>query len=453
MTIEKSHGVTPTEQRLSSLCERTFLKLWAWPNPYNQDRKEFCDALAVFGEHVFIFFDRANQALQAGDKDLQVTWVRWKKDVIDKQIKTATGAERYLKRGLPIYIDERCERPFPVTLPENPIIHKIIVAHGAEQVCLGASQSNVTGSLGVAYEDPTRSPRFPSEAQFVVQLDKTSPVHVLDGDSLELLLTELDTFADFTAYLTEKEATIRKRDTLIYCGEEDLLAWYFRNFDESQSKYRIDTVNPDVNILWIEEGAWKRFAEQGHAERRRQANQESYLWDDLIQKSYQHALDGTIGGDSPWVKDNPLTEMAKEHRLSRRALSQHIIQAINTFPSTNQGVTYKACYMSSLSEPEKMYVFLQLKCPDVNREENREKRQYLLNVACGVTRNNFPNITTVVGIAMDPPKFAPTISEDFLLLKCAEWSEEDRAYYERANEDFNFFQNVRRFEGRVVDFE
>ena len=453
MNIERSHGVTPTEQRLADLCEGTFLKLWSWPNLYKDDGKELCDVLAVFGDHVFVFFDRASQVLQAKDKDLEVTWPRWKKEVIDKQIKTAMGAERYLKRGRPIYRDETGQDPLPFAMPNNPIIHKIIVANGAEEVCLAASPNNVTGSLAVAYGDPTAGPRLPFEAQFFLELDKTNPVHVLDGYSLDLLLTELDTFADFTAYLSEKEDTIRKRGTLAYCGEEDLLAWYFAHYDERQKRYRIDTANPEVTMLWIEEGYWKRFTELGYAEQRRQANTKSYLWDDLIQKSYQHALDGTIGGDSPWVKDNPLTEMAKEHRLSRRALSQHMIQAINAFPSANQGIVHYTCYMPSFSDPGKMYVFMQLKRSDANYNQYRKDRIALLNLACGVTRNKFPDITTVVGIAIDPPKQTHSISEDFLLLKCAEWSEEDRAYYDRGNENFNFFQNVRRFDGRVSEFE
>lgn len=452
MIIEKSHGVTLTEQRLSALCERTFLKLWSWPNLYNEDGKELCDVLAVFGEHVFVFFDRASQVLQAEDKDLEVTWGRWKKEVIDKQIKTATGAERYLKRGLPIYLDEKKQTALPITLPENPIIHKIIVAHGAEDACQSFSTENVTGSLAVVYGDLSSGSRLSFTAPFLVELDRASRIHVLDGYTLDLLLTELDTFADFTAYLTEKEDTISKLDTVFYCGEEDLLARYFANYDEQQQRYRLNTTTPDVTMLWVPEGEWKRFVDQGYVARRRQANQESYLWDDLIQKSYQHALDGTIGGDSPWMWDNPLTEMASEPRLSRRALSQAITQAINDFPATNQGVVYKAHSTLSLSDPGKLYVFLQVKCPDAHLDENHKKRVHLLQVACAVARNQNSEIKTVVGIAIDPPKYTSQVTEDFGLLRCAEWSEERRAYYDRENEKFHFFQNVRRYEERVFDF-
>ena len=453
MKIEKSKGITSTEKLLSDLCERTFLKLWSWPNLCQQDGNELCDLIAVFDDHVFVFFDRESSVIQDAEKDISVTWPRWKKQVIDKQIKTAKGAEGYIKKGQPIYLDNRCQQPFPVTMPENPIIHKIIVAHGAADVCKSFSEANVSGSLAIFYGDLKPDLRLPFFAPFFVELEKESPIHILDSSNLEILLTELDTFSDFVSFMNEKEKAIGKYDLLAYCGEEDLLAQYFLNYDESEKRYRIGVDAPSVTALWIEEGKWKNFEEKGHAERRKIANKESYLWDEIIQRTYQNTLDGTIGGVSPLSRNNPVTEMAKENRLSRRALARNMITAVRDFPATNQRIVQKTCYMQSLSDPEKLYVFLQLKCPDPNRNSNRKRRQNLLEIACGVARNNFPDIKTVVGIAMAPPKYARTNAEDFLLLKCAEWSEEQRAHYDRANENFGFFKNVRQFERRVVDFE
>jgi hypothetical protein len=55
MPISKSLGVTTTEQLLADLCDRSFLKLWSYPNPFKDDRKELCDLLAVFENHVSFF--------------------------------------------------------------------------------------------------------------------------------------------------------------------------------------------------------------------------------------------------------------------------------------------------------------------------------------------------------------------------------------------------------------
>lgn len=40
MKIIKSDGMTPTERLLADLCDRTFLKLWSYPNPFKEDKNE-----------------------------------------------------------------------------------------------------------------------------------------------------------------------------------------------------------------------------------------------------------------------------------------------------------------------------------------------------------------------------------------------------------------------------
>ena len=170
------------------------------------------------------------------------------------------------------------------------------------------------GSLAISYGALKPDLRLPFCTPFLVALEKESPIHILDSNNLEILLTELDTFSDFVSFMNEKEKAIGKYDLLAYCGEEDLLAHYFFNYDESQKRYRIGVDDPSFTALWIEEGEWKNFEEKGHAERRRIANKESYLWDDMLQRTYQNALDGTIGGVSPLSRNSPVTEMAKERR-------------------------------------------------------------------------------------------------------------------------------------------
>ena len=32
----------------ADLCEKSFLKLWSYPNPYKEDHDELCDLLVVF---------------------------------------------------------------------------------------------------------------------------------------------------------------------------------------------------------------------------------------------------------------------------------------------------------------------------------------------------------------------------------------------------------------------
>ncbi len=43
---------------MQPICENTFLKLWSYTNTLNENRDELCDLLAVFENHIFVFFDQ-----------------------------------------------------------------------------------------------------------------------------------------------------------------------------------------------------------------------------------------------------------------------------------------------------------------------------------------------------------------------------------------------------------
>jgi uncharacterized protein YchJ len=436
--IVKSEGVTHTERLLAGLCDRSFLKLWSYPNPFKEDRDELCDLLAVFENHVFIFFDRENLAFSNEDKDPLVNWKRWKKKAIDSQTRTAHGAERYIQSGRNIFLDKDLKIPFPFNIDlEKMVVHKIIVAHGAKEACEKFSKDNVYGSLGVFYGHSKSELPFP----FMIHIDKDRPVHVFDSHNLPIIFSELDTIYDFTSYLDAKVEAIKKYDLLSYCGEEDLLAHYFLNFDESRNKHFIGTSEKNITGITIGEGEWKDFIELVIYKRKKSADKISYHWDRLLQITCQNTLDGIIGGSSPLTGRSAIHEMAKEPRFHRRALSERMIQSIRNFPETPQPIMRNLSFMPSFYE-EKGYVFLQLKVDGITDYENeyRPKRQALLELACGAARNKFDHLKTVVGIAIDAPKYADTNSEDFILLDCSNWTEEDRDHYEKANEEIGFFK-------------
>ena len=440
MGIVKSEGVTPTEKLLADLCERSFLKLFSYPNPFKDDRHELCDLLAVFEDHVFIFFDRQNLAFCKEGNDPLLNWKRWKKEAIDAQIRTAHGAERYIESGRGIFLDKDLTLPFPFAIDrEKMTVHKIIVAHGAKDACERFATDNVYGSLAIYYGDGIPDLPFP----FLVNIDKGRPVHVFDSHNLTVIFNELDTFYDLSSYLDAKIDAIQRYDGLVYCGEEDLLAHYFSNFDESKSKHFIGTSERDINFIAIGEGEWKSFIEGEVYKNKKSADKVSYFWDELIQKTCQNALDGTLVGNStPLAGRSAIHEMAKEPRFNRRALSEHMIQAISNFPDSEQPIMRHVAFMSSFYD-DKGYVFLQLKVDGITDYENvyRPKKQALLEIACGAARNMLGHLKTVIGIAIDAPKFTKKNSEDFILMDCSNWSNDRSEQYEKANTDLNFFKS------------
>jgi hypothetical protein len=395
MTIIKSKKVTPTEKLLANLCEKTFLNLWSYPNPLKEDRDELCDLLAVFENNVFIFFDRENRQLDNHSKDPLVNWSRWKKKVIDDQIRTANGAERYIKSGRGIFLDKDLEVPFPINIDLNKLsVHKIIIAHGANEACKNFSDKNIYGSLAIAYGNFDAQFPFP----FKIDIDKENPVHIFDSYNLPVILGELDTFFDFSSYLDAKIDAIKSLDGLVYCGEEDLLAHYYLNFDKSNNRHFIGIQQEDFNFLMIGEGEWKDFKDLEVYKNKKLADEVSYLWDELIQRTCQNALDGTLLGNANLLKGkSAIHEMAKEPRFSRRALSDCMIQAIRNFPESSQPLMRNLSFMPSFYK-QKAYVFLQLKFDGIRDYENeyRQKRLAMLEIACGAAKNRFYHLEKVV---------------------------------------------------------
>ena len=387
-------------------------------------------------------------------KDFPVTWERWKKDAIDKQIKTALGAARYLRSRRAVYLDQNRENPLPVPIPENPIIHKIIVAHGAKEACKAFSDDNVYGSIGVSYSEKDSSQSFP----FSVSLKSSEKVHLLDTHNLEIILGELDTFHDLSEYFLEKERAIDQYALLSYCGEEDLLAHYLLNYNEKHNRYQIEISGEDLDGFHIDQGGWHDLRRSDHYKRRREANKSSYLWDNLIQKTSDHFLAGTSGGNADiFAGESAIKEMAREPRFMRRDLSDRILERFAYF-SSNPGKGSNLIDLSLMNSfyPDTRYVFLQLQSDySVDYEgKYRALRRYMLEIACGVTKNKYPHLTRVVGIAMDAPKHAKGNSEDFFLLPCDEWPEDQRAFFEEQNKELCFFEspNLRVEFGKAQDF-
>ena len=398
---------------------------------------------------MFLFFDRENQTLNRDSKDISLAWERWKKEAIDKQIRSAKKAKNHvLKNRGDIFLDPKCVTRLPVKLLANDlVIHTIIVAHGASEACLAFSKDNVSGSLAISYSD---TPDDGQSLPFMLSLDSKDIVHVLDSNTVEIILKELDTFRDFVDYIDAKEAAISNLDMLAYCGEEDLLADFYHNFDDDREKHFIGTLDASITGVMVPEGQWQAFINSGAYKRKKEADKTSYFWDELIQKTAQNALDGTLlvsGDGGIFESKSAIYEMAKEPRFSRRGLSDGMIQAIRSFPDSEGQNVRKLSFMPSFHEGT-AYIFLQLRHAKKEALDYdltyRPLRRRLLQIACGVARNKFPYLKKIVGIAIDAPKFTTTNSEDFILMHCEIWSDEQRQFYEEQNKEMRFFESPTR---------
>jgi hypothetical protein len=442
--IVRSEGGNETEKILSKICDNTFLKLWVYPNPYKKHNDELCDVLVIFEEHVFIFSVK-NISFNK-DKEIGVAWNRWKRKAIDESIKQIERAENWIKQYPDqIFLDPQCKRKLPIHVNlDGCKIHRVVVAHGAEEACKAHSGNNVFGSLAISYAD-----NFPTDGKkeiefpFLVHLPREKFFHVFDSFNLDIILRELDTISDLVWYLEAKEEATQKYRALSYCGEEDLLAHYLYNFDRKKKKHFIGTKRRDINAVWIGEGEWYDFIRTDIYKRKKEADQISYIWDKLLQKTLQNALNNTLLGDADVYNDqSAMREMAKEPRFFRREISKAFLQSIENMPDFGDEMGRNLSSYPSFF-PDKRYVFLQLKpMPDKDYEtEYRPFRQKMLEIACGVEKMKRPQSKKVIGIAIDAPKYAgEKNSEDFALLDCENWSDNNEKYYKEANEQLKFFE-------------
>jgi hypothetical protein len=147
---------------------------------------------------------------------------------------------------------------------------------------------------------------------------------------------------------------------------------------------------------------------------------------------------------------SPIHEMAKEPRFFRRAIAERMGAAIAGFPDIAGTISRQVTFIPSFYE-KKGYVFLQLRVRGITDYDGdyRPKRQALLQIACAAMKNKMPELETIIGIAVEPPKFSETISEDFILLDCRIWSAEQRAHFQKLNADLKFFTSDSLVEQRM----
>lgn len=132
MLFKRSEGLTPSERLLAELCDRSFLKLWTYPNLFKKPSKELTDLLVVFGNDVLVFSDKSCAFPLTGDSMLD--WSRWFRRSVARSAHQVDQAERWL-RTYPdqVFLDTRCAEPLPIRLPPltEMRVHRICVALGA----------------------------------------------------------------------------------------------------------------------------------------------------------------------------------------------------------------------------------------------------------------------------------------------------------------------------------
>ncbi|WGL84231.1 hypothetical protein [Enterobacter cloacae] len=454
--INKNVGGNDSEKYLSKLCERTFLSLWSYPNVYTDegkktasgDGKELCDLLVVFENHVIIFSDKDISFKDSGD--LKVDWGRWVKRAVIKSAVQLYGAESSLKeRPGRLFLDAKCNVPFPIKVPkcDEIIVHRIAVAKNASKKF--QEHSGGSGSLIIC-------PRIVGNQHFDTPFMIGQPiadkpyVHVFDDIALDIILSELDTIADFIDYLSKKEEFIASGGLNSAAGEEELLAWYYINAKDGREPGFY--IEKGVSAL-IVEGAYESLKNLPQFIRGKELNSNSYFWDACIENFAKHMLSGTILSEGDFSFDEMtrgLRIMASETRFSRRILSNAIIEKVTSIPHGQRGVRV----LVSPSNSDNGYVWLVVPVPEccTSYDDYRKYRKDTLSVYCASAKLLFPDMKYIVGVATEP--MGGNGGEDMVFIDSTQWTEDD---YERARKDRDEFKallpdNIKRTDDHDYQF-
>lgn len=436
---------TESEAILRQLCQRSFLSLWSYPNPYNdkglasrKEGKELCDLLVIFGNDVIIFSDKSCTYPNTGDR--QLDWKRWYKRAVQESIDQIAGAERWLRQHPErVFADNRCEVPLNVRIPpvENIRIHRVVIALGAQERCQ-ANFGGGRGSLpirGGGPEDGRESTRPPFSLG-----DDGGPrgfVHVFDDVGLNVVLNELDTAADFVEYLRKKEDLFADC-AVVATGEEDLLAHYLLTMVDDEHAFLPLPDSTETKghpkLLFVDESAFPSLIGLPQYQESKRANKPSYMWDGLIEHFTdfyrRRELQEGVSADE---FERALRAMAAPGRVVRRQLGRMLMTALETAEPN------KARYISVIDPATEGGMAYGVVClsykGDISYDTYRQRRQALMELYARSLRVRVDSIRQALVIGVQP-KSDQSSSEDMALIELLDWTPE---MDEKTREDMKLF--------------
>lgn len=449
--ITKSPGCNDSERALAKLCNETFLDLWSYPSLWTPEGKktpdgvgtELCDLLLVFGDTIILFSDKDIKF--HADIDLNVAWKRWKKRSIDSSKNQLFGAMKWLKdRPTDLFLDRRCTEPFPFIDPNVEYkFHLIAVTKNTEQAAARHFGLNSSGSSILMSFD-----QYPDEEQpFTVRDDRSRHyVHVIDEQSLRLVLKEVDTAPDFIKYLRDKERAIRHQRFSFIPGEEHFLGTYMlydgplveRPFDDLVAR-----IFRQTDTVQIPESGWPEYVNSGAQYRRQLLNRDSYFWDELISLFSKAILGGYA--PNPLNASNVMHEsaarmLASETRDSRIGISRAYQEKVRNTPRHIRS----SIVLCSPTNKERFIVLLLVpRTLGQSLEENRALRREMMHAYGFATKVRHPQAKYITVIGTEPG-LGLVRSEDVLALYIPELTAEELAHTQRIMDEGNIFKKVRK---------
>jgi hypothetical protein len=452
----KSEGLTPSERYLGELSKQSFLSLWSHQNLYRKPAKELADLIVVCDNLVLIFSDKHVDFHE--NIELTVSWPRWYNRAIVHSVKQLKRAEGWIKnQPTRIYRDAQCQIPAHLFNTDLPLeIYKIAIANGAAAACIRHFGAG-SGSLVV---EPQISDKTPSPFCVGNPAGPNDFVHVFDEANLHIILRELDTICDFVWYLKARTKLIQNGHLLASASEEDLLAHYVKDINESGDHDFVIKSGKSLKrgqIIAVEEGSYRQLRERKEYINKKIADRPSYIWDRLIEKFAKNFVEGTLAPVPKHLSDldgrfggaeKSLRYMALESRFERRGHTEAIRGAFLELESRGGNRFFRAM-LASEKKKEVAFCVLLVKrsvLPDgASFDDYREYRcQILSTYTEGLLERN-RHLKRVIGIATEGELDGPK-TEDLVYHEPPEWSDEVVGNLRERENLLGVFQSLTNFQ-------
>lgn len=404
-------GINESERYLSSLAKAAFLDPWSYSNLFNQRGKELADFTVIFGDRVIVFSDKYCEFDH--DIDQVVAWKRWYRSAVKKSVRQLRGAARLIRNGGErFYLDPKCTVPLPVPIPASPKITLIAVAKRSP---LGLARVHSTNHIaltlvGKPYQEEEEVP-FEIGQHFGAD----SFVHVIDEESLDVLLQEMDTIKDLTIYLDAKERLFAE-NKIGRCTDADLLSLHLRNFAVNQNEV-LEELFKASEPQTIKPELWEVVRDHPRYLAKKAADHASYFWDEIVNLFFKGCADAS----SPLVE--MMQWMAAESRFERRNLSTRYRDGLQSVPN---GQCWKGLTVSNTSSTA--YVFVVVPGDDWMSSEHLVRRMRLLRdvvMVVGCLSQEAKEADRIIGIAASKH---PHTNFDGSLLRRSDIDDETVAY-------------------------
>lgn len=428
MVVEKSKGLTVSEQKLAALGYQTFLRLWSYPNPYKlqPNGKELCDLLIVFDNHIIIFSDKDCKYGTSGNA--QVDWRRWYKKAIQKSAEQLVGAKSWIIRCPDrIAIDAKCSKALPLKIEITPEtkFHLVAIAHGASEECKKYFSGGDGGLcinsriIGKMHTDEKCEPFYIGKVLDIPD----NFIHVFDDASYANVLSELDTIQDFLMYLDARQELLLTKEVLAE-SENDILAHHMKGVIKG-NPYILHEMCKKYSGIYFEGGMLEDMRRSHEYLDWRKTVEKSYFWDELLQKTFFFIENGlSVMTTSPTIQEQSqlFKRMAREDRAHRYCLAEGFLSFLSEVGSDQRGtrILYHA------DEPDICYVLLLLpRKAHTQDEDYRNVRRKMLRDYCTIIKADYPEFSHIIGVAHEVAESVYS-SEDFVCLDASEWSAEQQ---------------------------